>query len=95
MQTSFGLDVFIRKSVTHRDESLLNADFQRYNIEMQKRINGKSVKRSIQEIDIIFDQLNNLFKSQETTKISIFEIYKEYLPSFKHLETGKGLDSKM
>lgn len=43
MQTSFDLDTFIRKYVTHRDESLLNADFRKFDAEMQKRINGKSV----------------------------------------------------
>jgi len=43
MQTNFDLDSFIRTYVTKREESLLKADFQKYDAEMQERINGKSV----------------------------------------------------
>lgn len=54
-----------------------------------------SKKRSIQEIDAIFDQLHHLFDSEQVTKAAIVEILKQYLPNFEHIETGKGLDSKM
>ncbi len=54
-----------------------------------------SKKRSIQEIDDIFDRLHKLFESKNVTKDAIIDILKEYLPNFDHLETGKGLDSKM
>jgi FlaA1/EpsC-like NDP-sugar epimerase len=54
-----------------------------------------SKKRSIQEIDAIFNQLRTLFESQNVTKAAIVNVLKEYLPNFEHLETGKGLDSKM
>lgn len=54
-----------------------------------------SKKRSIQEIDKIFDQLHTLFESKEISKAAIVNILKEYLPNFEHIETGKGLDSKM
>ena len=54
-----------------------------------------SKKRSIQEIDTIFDQLHNLFESKEISKAAIVDILKVYLPNFEHIETGKGLDSKM
>jgi FlaA1/EpsC-like NDP-sugar epimerase len=54
-----------------------------------------SKKRSINEIDLIFDQLHVLFESQNVTKSLIVNILKEYLPNFEHIETGKGLDSKM
>jgi FlaA1/EpsC-like NDP-sugar epimerase len=54
-----------------------------------------SKKRSIQEIDTIFDQLHTLFESQNITKSAIVDILKVYLPNFEHIETGKGLDSKM
>ncbi len=43
MQTTFDLDLFIKKYITKRDKSLLTNDFQKYDAEMQKRINGKSV----------------------------------------------------
>jgi len=54
-----------------------------------------SKKRSIAEIDAIFDQLHQLFESKEVTKAAIVDILKVYLPNFEHIETGKGLDSKM
>jgi len=54
-----------------------------------------SKKRSLSEIDIIFDQLHNLFESDHITKGAIVDILKVYLPNFEHIETGKGLDSKM
>jgi len=54
-----------------------------------------SKKRSMTEIDEIFDKLHNLFESNHVTKAAIVEILKVYLPNFEHIETGKGLDSKM
>jgi len=54
-----------------------------------------SKKRSIEEIDMIFNQLNTLFDSGNVTKSAIVDILKIYLPNFEHIETGKGLDSKM
>ncbi len=54
-----------------------------------------SKKRSIREIDVIFDQLHQLFDSGNVTKSAIVDILKVYLPNFEHIETGKGLDSKM
>jgi len=54
-----------------------------------------SKKRSIAEIDNIFDNLENLFKKESVTKTEIVDVLKEYLPNFEHIETGKGLDSKM
>jgi FlaA1/EpsC-like NDP-sugar epimerase len=54
-----------------------------------------SKKRSIQEIDEIFDRLHNLFESDNVTKAEIVEILESYLPNFGHIEKGKGLDSKM
>jgi len=54
-----------------------------------------SKKRSISEIDAIFNQLRDLFNSGKVTKSAIVDILKIYLPNFEHIETGKGLDSKM
>ncbi len=54
-----------------------------------------SKKRSVEEIDSIFEQLHKLFESKNITKSAIVEILKIYLPNFEHIETGKGLDSKM
>jgi FlaA1/EpsC-like NDP-sugar epimerase len=54
-----------------------------------------SKKRNKKEIDQIFEQLQYLFDSNAITKASIVDILKKYLPNFEHIETGKGLDSKM
>lgn len=54
-----------------------------------------SKKRPKAEIDGIFAQLNSLFERKNVKKADIVEILKEYLPNFEHIETGKGLDSKM
>jgi FlaA1/EpsC-like NDP-sugar epimerase len=52
-------------------------------------------KRNLKEIDTIFNQLHMLFESKEVTKSKVVGILKNYLPNFDHIETGKGLDSKM
>lgn len=54
-----------------------------------------STKRSIEEINAIFSQLDALFQKETVTKAEIVEILKGYLPNFAHIETGKGLDQKM
>ena len=51
--------------------------------------------RSIQEINTIFNNLENLFQQRTVTKAEIVQALKEYLPNFDHIETGKGLDQKM
>ncbi len=43
MLTNFNLDNFIKESVTRRRESLLAADFMKYDDELRRRIDGKSV----------------------------------------------------
>jgi FlaA1/EpsC-like NDP-sugar epimerase len=43
MQTNFNLENFIKTYVTGRQESLLYADFAKYNTELNNRINGKKV----------------------------------------------------
>jgi FlaA1/EpsC-like NDP-sugar epimerase len=54
-----------------------------------------SKKRSIQEIDVIFNSLEKLFQKKSISKAEIVEVLKEFLPNFDHIETGKGLDQKM
>jgi len=54
-----------------------------------------SKKRSIQEIDNIFNSLKSLFDKPEISKNEIVDILKEYLPNFQHIEKGKSLDQKM
>jgi FlaA1/EpsC-like NDP-sugar epimerase len=54
-----------------------------------------SKKHTVEEMDFIFAQLQGLLESQEISKAAIVDILKVYLPNFDHIETGKGLDSKM
>lgn len=54
-----------------------------------------SIKRNIDEIEDIFTKLHELFDSNQVSKSSVVDILKNYLPNFEHIETGKGLDSKM
>lgn len=49
----------------------------------------------IENINILFGQLNAAFNKNETTKKEIVSIIAGYLPNFMHIETGKSLDSKM
>lgn len=54
-----------------------------------------SKKRSIEEINAIFNNLENLFQKTTISKSEIVHVLKEYLPNFEHIETGKSLDMKM
>lgn len=49
---------------------------------------SERIKKLFAELDVEFDQ-------EETTKEKIITIMQTYLPNFKHIETGKSLDSKM
>lgn len=57
-------------------------------------ITGKVIPDKL-KIDRLFNDLNNVFAKEETTKEEVVQIMKEYLPTFDHIETGKSLDSKM
>ena len=91
--------VFFFKSDTSGEKSFEEFYTPGEALDMDSFINlgvvKNSRKREIGEIDEIFDSLNNLFDSKEVTKEAIVHILKEYLPNFEHIETGKGLDSKM
>ena len=41
------------------------------------------------------DELENMFEKEEIKKEDVVKYISDYLPSFKHIETGKGLDSKL
>lgn len=57
-------------------------------------ITGKLIPDK-RRVDTLFDELNTAFAGERTTKEEVIAIMKAYLPSFKHIETGKSLDSKM
>ena len=41
------------------------------------------------------DELENMFEKEEIKKEDVVKFISDYLPSFKHIETGKGLDLKL
>lgn len=47
------------------------------------------------KIQNLLDKLENTFRYEKATKKEIITIISTYLPNFKHIETGKSLDSKM
>lgn len=46
-------------------------------------------------INQLFNELNNLFENEQTTKEDVVAVIKSYLPNFTHYETHKSLDYKM
>lgn len=56
-------------------------------------ITGKTIPNK-ERIERLFLDLENVF-STKATKEDVVKIMKAYLPNFKHIETGKSLDSKM
>lgn len=57
-------------------------------------ITGKQVTDK-KKVEILFEKLTAEFAKEETSKETVIKIMQEYLPNFKHIETGKSLDSKM
>lgn len=57
-------------------------------------ITGKEIPDK-NKLTVLFDNLNSIFEEDNITKEDVVTILQEYLPNFKHIETGKGLDSKM
>ena len=46
-------------------------------------------------METLFRELTAAFAEPRPTKDEIIAIMSAYLPNFEHIETGKGLDSKM
>lgn len=57
-------------------------------------ITNKDIPDS-KKIDVLFNELSDVFEKPNTTKDEVVSIMKTYLPNFEHIETGKSLDSKM
>jgi FlaA1/EpsC-like NDP-sugar epimerase len=51
--------------------------------------------KSMIEIEKLFDALDGVFQSKEVTKQAIVNAIGNFIPNFKHIETGKSLDQKM
>lgn len=57
-------------------------------------VTGKEIPDK-QKVKRLFQELNDAFQREGTTKVEIVSIMQTYLPNFEHIETGKSLDSKM
>lgn len=57
-------------------------------------ITGKAVPDR-ERVETLFRELTAAFAGPRPTKDEIIAIMAAYLPNFEHIETGKGLDSKM
>lgn len=88
----FGSDTSGEKSF---EEFFTETELKDENTFINLGVVKNSIKRNIDEIEDIFTKLHELFESNQVSKSSVVEILKNYLPNFDHIETGKGLDSKM
>ena len=52
-------------------------------------------RRPVSEVEAIFARLRETFGRPDATKADVVEALKDYLPDFRHIEKGKGLDARM
>lgn len=57
-------------------------------------ITGKEIPDR-EKVDDLINDMQELFKSNYNSKEKIIRLIENYLPNFRHIETGKSLDSKM
>lgn len=55
----------------------------------------ETAHRSMEEIDIFFAHLEQIFEKDNFSKAEIVDALKAFLPNFEHEEKGKNLDQKM
>lgn len=54
-----------------------------------------SFQKPIEEIEAIFQRLQDLFQQKVIDKASIVALLSEFIPNFLHIEKGKSLDQRM
>ncbi len=52
-------------------------------------------QKSKQELAVVIDKIEDLFKNEDITKSDIIEMVKNIIPNFNHITTGKSLDNRM
>ena len=55
----------------------------------------KTIRRSMEEVNKFFMDLEKIFSNVDFTKAQIVEAIKKFIPNFEHEEKGKNLDQKM
>ena len=46
-------------------------------------------------LTVLLETLDRMFTGEDATKADVVSVLQDYLPNFKHIETGKSLDQKM
>jgi FlaA1/EpsC-like NDP-sugar epimerase len=52
-------------------------------------------KKSKENLKVVLDKIEQLFKADDITKTDIIETIKNIIPNFNHITTGKSLDNRM
>ena len=52
-------------------------------------------RHSLPEMEAQLQRLREAFRSEDTDKGDLVALMRELIPTFSHIETGKGLDQKM
>ena len=55
----------------------------------------QTTRHEMSEVNGFFEKLEGIFAKEDFTKAQVVEAIKEFLPNFRHEETGKNLDQKM
>ena len=55
----------------------------------------QTVRHNMEEVNVFFNKLENIFNKENFTKAQVVEAIKEFIPNFEHEEKGKNLDQKM
>lgn len=55
----------------------------------------QSVRHNMQEVDVFFQELEEIFSKDDFTKTQVIGAIKSFIPNFCHEEKGKNLDQKM
>ena len=77
----------------------LNLTLMREDVDMntfeQLGVIKNTATKPMEAINKLFDALHKVFERKEVTKKAIVEVMGDFIPNFKHIETGKSLDQKM
>ena len=52
-------------------------------------------KKTMGEIENMINKLDEIFTEKEVNKQALVSVLQDFIPNFKHIETGKSLDQKM
>ena len=55
----------------------------------------QTARHTMDEVNIFFDELENIFAKDDFTKAQVVDAIKTFIPNFEHEEKGKNLDQKM